>query len=567
MNRTHLALFVLLALLAIVATIAVTTIVVPADAATITIINMDGPNEGFNDPTPAAPVGGNPGTTIGEQRLFVFNHAAGIWGGLLPSSVEILVEAQFDPLECDGSSAVLGSAGPNNYFANFPNAPRQLTWYHVALANRLAGEDLDPGVADITANFNSDLGKPECFPYGWYYGLDGNEGPTSVELLPVVLHELGHGLGFSTSTLGGVQQVLPHVYDYYLYDRTQGLHWNEMTDPQRTASTQNCSNLVWDGPNVTEQAPMRLGPKPVLRLNAPGVLAGDRPVGLASFGTPLSENGVTGDLVYVNDGQQLPGNGCEPILNDVDGKIAFVDRGGCTFVVKAQNAQAAGAIAVVVADSVPGCPPLGMSGADPAITIPIVRLTNDDGAEIKSQLLAGQTVNATLMRDPEQLAGADPDNHVQVYAVVPFAPGSSVSHFDTEPEPNLLMEPAINGNLSSDVDLTMAHFADIGWFSGLASVPNRSDAGAKLRASWPNPATSATTIGFSLSQAQRVELAIYDVHGRLVRRLIDARLPEGEHTARWDGTDEARRPVAAGIYLYRMRSQAGEQTRHLVLTK
>ena len=52
-----------------------------ASAATITIVNMDASNEGFNDATPAAPVGGNPGTTIGQQRLNLFQRAADIWGG------------------------------------------------------------------------------------------------------------------------------------------------------------------------------------------------------------------------------------------------------------------------------------------------------------------------------------------------------------------------------------------------------------------------------------------------------------------------------------------------------
>lgn len=60
--------------------------------ATINIINNDGPNEGFNDPTPVLPEGGNPGTTLGQQRLNVFNYAAGIgghfWIALLPSKFE-----------------------------------------------------------------------------------------------------------------------------------------------------------------------------------------------------------------------------------------------------------------------------------------------------------------------------------------------------------------------------------------------------------------------------------------------------------------------------------------------
>ena len=51
-----------------------------ASAATITIINNDGVNEGFNDPTPVAPVGGNPATTLGAQRLYLFQYAANLWG-------------------------------------------------------------------------------------------------------------------------------------------------------------------------------------------------------------------------------------------------------------------------------------------------------------------------------------------------------------------------------------------------------------------------------------------------------------------------------------------------------
>ena len=93
-----------------------------ANAATIVIVNNDGPNEGFNDTTPAAPVGGNPGTTVGQQRLNVFQEAANIWGGLLPSTVTIRVLAQFDPQTCTSTSAVLGSAGPISVDRDFPGA-------------------------------------------------------------------------------------------------------------------------------------------------------------------------------------------------------------------------------------------------------------------------------------------------------------------------------------------------------------------------------------------------------------------------------------------------------------
>ena len=59
--------------------------------ATITIFNTNAPGVGFNDPTPAVPVGGNTGTTVGAQRLIAFQRAADIWGALLDCSVEIRV--------------------------------------------------------------------------------------------------------------------------------------------------------------------------------------------------------------------------------------------------------------------------------------------------------------------------------------------------------------------------------------------------------------------------------------------------------------------------------------------
>lgn len=538
-----------------------------AAAATITIVNLDDPGEGFNDPTPAAPVGGNPGTTIGAQRLFVFQYAANIWGGFLPSNVPILVEANFDPLTCNGSSAVLGSAGPNQTWANFDGAERENTWYHEALANKLAGYDLDPATADIGTTFNSDIGRPGCFPAPWYYGVDGNEG-TAVELLPVVLHELGHGLGFSSTSLGGVQQVFPGVYDYYLYDRTQGMHWPEMTDPQRTASAQNCGNLLWDGASVRRQSPSVLGPKPLLRVNTAGPAAGDYEVGLPSFGPGLNTTGVTADLVLVNDGTGFPGNGCEPFLNAaaVNGKIAFMDRGGCPFVIKAKNAQNAGAIAAVIADSVPGCPALGMSGVDPTLTIPVVRITNDDGVQIKAAMLTGP-VNATLRVDPALRAGGDGSGSVNVYAAIPFAPGSSVSHWDISATPNLLMEPALNSDLSSGVDLTIAMFADIGWFHGVLAAGDPPSPATALAATFPNPSTGVSSIRFSLAREQPVELGVYDLAGRLVTRLANGVRAAGEHTVRWDGRDREGQAVRAGVYHVRLRTASLDEKRHLVIVR
>src|SRR5262245_19780062 len=176
-------------------------------AVNIFIVNSDGAGEGFNDPTPAAPVGGNTGTTVGMQRLIAFQHAANIWGAQLNSNVDIYVRAFFDPLSCTATGAVLGSAGPVSVWRNFPGAPVADHWYHAALANKLFGADLrtpaqDPNnYYEINATFNSNLGQPGCLTdIFFYYGLDNNHGASSLDLVTTVLHELGHGLGFSTTT-------------------------------------------------------------------------------------------------------------------------------------------------------------------------------------------------------------------------------------------------------------------------------------------------------------------------------------------------------------------------------
>src|SRR5258706_3881014 len=118
-------------------------------AATITIVNKNAPGVGFNDPTPVAPVGGNAGTTLGQQRLIAFQAAAGIWGATLDSNVPIQIIATFEPLSCNATSATLGSAGTifiwDNFpgVAPFPGAEFPFTFYHQALANKRAGVQLN----------------------------------------------------------------------------------------------------------------------------------------------------------------------------------------------------------------------------------------------------------------------------------------------------------------------------------------------------------------------------------------------------------------------------------------
>lgn len=544
-----------------------------AQAATITIVNLDAAGEGFNDPTAAVPVGGNTGTTVGEQRLLVFQQAASIWGALLPSDVAILVNSYFNPLTCTSTSAILGSAGTATVHRDFSGAEYAGTWYPQALANKLAGYDLAASNSDMSAQFNSSIGNTGCMDgYSWYYGFDHNEGGSQIDLLTVLLHEMGHGLGFATyasGTTGALFSGYPDVFCRFLYDATTGLHWNEESDAQRAASAIVPYMLLWDGDATRFMAPLTLNyGRALLRVNAPGSIAGDYAVGTATFGPALSYPGVTGDVVLGVDAVAPYNDACTALTNAaaMAGKVAIVDRGICNFAIKVKACQDAGAIAVIVADNAAGAPPSGMSGTDPTITIPSVRVTQADGVTLKAQIASG--LNVTLMVDTALLAGADPAGRVMMYTPNPFVSGSSVSHFDVSCAPNLLMEPAINADLTSSVDLTRYAFEDIGWLPRTTAVP-AAEAGTPLAllASRPNPFRTSTSIHFRMPSAGEADLAVFDVAGRQVRQLVRLTLPAGEHVTVWDGAGDDGGPVQAGVYFAHLKVGGAVQSRRVVFVR
>jgi len=455
-----------------------------AAGANIVIINLDGPEEGFNDPTPAKQVGGNKGKTLGAQRLNAFQYAASIWGANLDSNVTIRIQAAFNPL----APNVLGSAGAISISRNFsgvgqfPGAEFGDTWYGAALANKRAGIDLDPGSNDINAQFSSN--------FDFYLGLDNKHG-TKPDLVTVLLHEFGHGLNFQTfynRSNGAPLQGSTDIYARHLFDRTLGLTWPQMTNNQVAFSSINFGNLVWVGSAVTAAVPsvLVLG-NPQVDVLSPAAIARTYQFGTAAFGPAIGSPNITGTVVAAQDAADVTGpsttDGCTAFSNAaaIAGNIALVERGTCGFAVKSRNATNAGASAVLIYNNVanedaapPGMADDGVNGS--FVTIPVASLTRADGLGIVGQL--GSGVTADLLVDPNVRAGADPEGRVRLYAPNPLVGGSSVSHYDSVAFHNLLMEPAINGDLTHEVsapnDLTLELFRDIGWFpdANLDGIPD-----------------------------------------------------------------------------------------------
>lgn len=460
------------------------------------IIVNDGPGEGFNDPTPATPVAGNAGTTVGEQRRNAFAYAAAIWSTYLQSTVPIQIEAEFNPLTCSASSAVLGSAGPKTLHQNaggsggfFPGTEQANTWYVQALANQRVGADIggnDPNtgeaIPDLTARFNSNLGQSNCLAgSGWYYGFDGNEGG-KIDLVVVLLHEFGHGLGFVSSVelrTGANFRSSNDIWNYYLTGSVDGgvanRLWKDMTAAQRAASATS-SNLVWGGANVNS-AVARLYGTAAPRLT----VTGDPALGPfsgkdASFGPAFTDAPVAAALVAATD-QDEDGaaaaysarDACTPLTNAaaVVGKVALVERGPCAYSAQVRNLQAAGAVAAVIADNVAVGTPPDLSGDDSGVSIPAMSITKAAGDSLRARLGQGATEVALAIARTSK-PGVDSLGRLKMYAPPGLLLGSSVSHFDSAPfGPDLLMEPRITPGLGQGLDLTDELMRDIGWMPDL----------------------------------------------------------------------------------------------------
>ncbi|MGC6423738.1 MAG: PA domain-containing protein [Lentimonas sp.] len=446
-----------------------------AAAASFEFINEDNAGEGLNDPTPTSPVGGNEGVTLGEQRLRVLEQAGLIWGRYLQSSVPIRVAVNFEDLE----TGILAGAAPIGVEENFSNAPLQGVWYPIALANSLAGTDLQPQTADISVTANSNA--------SFYLGLDDVVPSGQSSFLDVMLHELAHGLGFASlvdESTGSQLAGQPDIFSTLIFDLAFGAYWPELSDSERSYSSENQPNLVWTGPFTTAGLASKLNKEGrsqriMLQVFSPATIAGTTSFTSfreASFGPRIS-SGIEGLVVLVDDGSTAPGSAsdqqgttsdaCQPILNtnQLAGNIALIRRGGCFFDDKVFRAQEAGAVAVIIANNqdtgllTPGGDEL-VDGNPVTISIPSVFITKSHGDALEN--VSAPIEAAFVSQSINEYTGTQ-DGFIRLYAPPFVDPGSSVSHWTDVANPNLLMEPFINRGLDRDLDLTLTQMKDIGW--------------------------------------------------------------------------------------------------------
>jgi len=107
----------------------------------------------------------------------------------------------------------------------------------------------------------------------------------------------------------------------------------------------------------------------------------------------------------------------------------------------------------------------------------------------------------------------------------------------------------------------VASITPVATLPGTAEYPS-------LLAAVPNPFNPRTVLGFEMPASARVTLGIFDLSGRLIRRLLsDAVVSAGHHQVVWDGNDELGRPAAGGVYFYRLSGMERSQSRKMMLVR
>lgn len=431
--------------------------------ATFTISVTDGAGVGFNDTTPAKPVGGNTGTTLGEQRLLVVQTAAEVWARIIDSSVPIVVQASFTSIACTPGLEPAGLGTPV-WVKNYPGLPTT-GLYPTALASMILGKDVSPNDPEIKVQFNSNLAG--CSMNDWYLGLDRNGGDYTADMVETAIHEIGHGLGFSADlnpSTGAFNNNVASAYSTHMLDNKSGKHFSDMTDAERKIALGNVRQMVWDGPR-TDAVAARFFAK-----GRPSLQISPKPTGFsgaireANFGRLLAD----GPSVVGGVATSLVTAGCVSMGGSFAGKIALIIlQTSCPALAAASDAERAGALAMLFAYDQAGSPPpypLEGGAADIAranVSIPTLAITLEDANLIKGT--AGAT--ATLSADKSKSVGTDDAGHALLFAANPTSTSSIGCHWDPIARPNLIMEASASLDPVTYLDMERALLWDLGWTS------------------------------------------------------------------------------------------------------
>lgn len=138
------------------------------------------------------------------------------------------------------------------------------------------------------------------------------------------------------------------------------------------------------------------GTPQIMEVASPSGIAGTYNGEVATFGPGIPATPITGQFILVDDGTGETADACDPILNGaaINGNIAIIRRGNCSFTDKVVAVEALGATAVIIVNNQGGITAPG--GTDPGIGIPTIMVTQIAGEDIIDEILLGNTVTGSI---------------------------------------------------------------------------------------------------------------------------------------------------------------------------
>ncbi len=124
-----------------------------------------------------------------------------------------------------------------------------------------------------------------------------------------------------------------------------------------------------------------------------------------------------------------------------------------------------------------------------------------------------------------------------------------------------------SGTILASGGIGLHVFSFDGALTGIAADEENTARNFNLAQNYPNPFNPETTIGFRMSAAGVVELAVYDISGRLVKTLLNEKRAAGSYEVQWDGRNRFGAEAPSGVYIYRLRAGNYSAAKRMLLVR
>ena len=480
----------------------------------------------------------NDGSQWPSQAQTAFEYAMGIWETHLQSEIPIRINASWTPR--DGN--VLGSAGPT--LVARPLNGEEDTFYSIAQASAMSGVDQLEGnnfgeEHDINISMN-------CNFSDWYYGTDANTPSGLIDFVTVVLHEIGHGIGFIGSmgvnednqigSYGIGNNNWPLIYDRFTEDGQDNELMNTSVFPNPSvelyrALTGQRSGIFFTG---IEARGVFAGQK--VPLYAPAEWNSGSSYSHIDQATFSQQQYLESALMRPRIDRQFAVHSPGPVFCGMLSDWGWPLGSSCLELVGAESEI------FVESQYINEGLDFGVTNVGDRVERSFVI---ENLATAEDPLSYSITVdNDSFVISPAGLVSGSIDPGQSVEVTIRYIPRRDRIHQGVA---------RISHNAANAVSpLTI----------NLKGEALREDEIARLEDNYPNPFNPTTTIPYVLPETSDVRLDIYNVSGQLVQTLVNEQQPEGRYEQQFNASQ-----LASGMYFYRLIVNDFVNTKRLLLIK